>query len=375
MKIAFIIPKISYSGAPKIMAWVANGMVSRGHSVTIIAIYGSKCEQFLDKKVRVVFLRGKQNRNWFIRNTVGLISAVRSCRKTIKKMKPDAIISFLDSMSYVYILMNKLFWRDTIISSERVDPCSRHGFNAFMNYKAIKRSDLIVFQTGEAEEYYKKKNHKLNSCVIPNPVIVNAVMKEAIKRRKETVLDKEKMKIVSVGRLSITQKRQDVLLKALSELRKNNISFIAYIYGAGEDEDKVKKMIRDCSLEKNVLLMGQQDNVLLKIFDSNCFVLTSDFEGIPNALMEAMSIGIPCISTDCSPGGARLLITDGENGFIVDRGDYLKIAERIMWVGSHKCESEIIGNNATAITKKFSEEKVMDLWENEIKHMGENKNV
>ena len=239
---------------------------------------------------------------------------------------------------------------------------------------------IYALHQGADNREYEKANYLGDTEVIIDKERINIQIHKVVPKKKdsmgkETVLDKEEMKIVSVGRLSITQKRQDVLLKALSELRKNNISFIAYIYGAGEDEDKVKKMVRDYSLEKNVLLMGQQDNVLLKIFDSNCFVLTSDFEGIPNALMEAMSIGIPCISTDCSPGGARLLITDGENGFIVDRGDYLKIAERIMWIGSHKRESEIIGNNATAITKKFSEEKIMDLWENGIKHVGENKNV
>ena len=75
---------------------------------------------------------------------------------------------------------------------------------------------------------------------------------------------------------------------------------------------------------------GKKDDILNEIKDSKLFVLTSDNEGIPNALAEAMSIGLPCISTDCTPGGARLLIEDGNNGLLVKKGDSIAISNAII---------------------------------------------
>ena len=367
MNILFIIPKLSYSGAPRIMAWIANGMAKRGHNVTIVVIYRSECEQFLDKRVKIVFLGVTQSKRWLYRNTIGMLKAVLSCRRAIKMIRPDTVISFLDSISQIYILLNSFFWKNNVIVSERVDPYSRRKLQVSFLSFLMKRSNLVVFQTKEARDFFRGKQKKLNDCVIPNPIIVDSSVRTAIKERKQmNNLERKDFKISSVGRLSLKQKRQDVLLKAMTELKNNGIEFRLYVYGSGSDENVIKKMIEENSLGKYVKMMGQKKNIPSEIFDSDCFVLTSDFEGIPNALAEAMSIGIPCISTDCSPGGAKLLINDGINGYLVDRGDYKSIAEKIIWIKEHKKASKTIGENATKIVDNFSEEKIMDFWEKRI---------
>ena len=224
MNILFITPKLSYSGAPKIMAWVANGMVRRGHDVTIIVAYQSECEQYLDNRVKVVFLGKYQSEKWLYRNTLGMFKVISNCRKTIKRIKPDVVMSFLDSISQVYILLNSIIWKNAIIVSERVDPFSRRKMQAGFLLHVMKKSKLAVFQTKEAKNYYERKYNKLSDCVIPNPIVLDSLVKNAIKKRKQiNGARKKELKIVSVGRLSLKQKRQDVLLMAMAELKRTEI--------------------------------------------------------------------------------------------------------------------------------------------------------
>lgn len=375
MRIAFIAPRLSYSGAPKIIAWIANGMAKKGHDVIIVVAYKSKCEQPLDKKVKLVFLNKKQSKFWLYRNTIGMLRAVFGCRAIVKNNRPDVVISFLDTIGYFYIFLNRFFWKDPIICSERADPYSRRKFQIKVISSVMSKTDLVVFQTNGAKEFFNNKSSSLNDCVIPNPVVLSRSVYDAIKKRKLTDFSKnEEFKISSVGRLSLKQKRQDVLLKAVAGLKSHGMKVRLNIYGDGPDKQKIQKLIEDESLENYVHLMGQQDKIPLKIYDSDCFVLSSDYEGIPNALAEAMSIGIPCISTDCSPGGAKLLIRDGKNGFLVDRGDYGAIAEKVIWMKEHPRQNRMIGEKATKVAEQFSEENVLNIWEKEIEKVVEGQN-
>ena len=367
MKITFFIQRLSYSGAPKIMAWIASGLAKKGHDVMMVVAYKSKCEQSLDERVKMVYLDKPQSEKWLYRNTIGMFRAISGFRKVIKETKPDVLISFLDSVSQVYIVLNKLFWKNAIVVSERGDPYSRKKIQDKFFVPLMKRCSLIVFQTEEAKGFFEKKCKTLNDCVIPNPIVLNRSVRDAINKRKQfDYSSKEALKIVSVGRLTLEQKRQDILLKAMAELKKKSVKFKLYIYGSGPDEAIIKDLIKKLSLENEVKMMGQMDDIPSRISDADCFILTSDHEGIPNALAEAMSIGIPCISTDCSPGGAKLLIKDGVNGFLVDRGDYDAIADRIAWLKEHKEKCKKIGENATKIADTFSEKKVINAWEEEI---------
>ena len=92
------------------------------------------------------------------------------------------------------------------------------------------------------------------------------------------------------------------------------------------------------------------------------FVMTSDYEGIPNALAEAMSLGLPCISTDCSPGGAALLMENGKNGLLVPVGDSDKLAEAMREYMDDPEFAEQMGRNAINIADTFSQEKILDQW-------------
>lgn len=366
MKLLFMINELGYSGAPKMMAWVANAMAKRGHEVTVISAFSADISQPLNKSVVHICLNEKMGKNSFGRAIRDVPRIVRKYHKYVHKIKPDIIVDFMDYLSQGYIIANKILWHDIIVSSERADPFSRTGAKSKKYFHCLDLSSKIIFQTEMARGFRNGKYRK-KSSVIPNPVVLNDDMKKAIELRKEGEINEKK--IAYVGRLSLEQKRQDILLKAAKELLKRHTLCDIYIYGDGADKNEIIKMTEEMRLNDCVHIMGRRDKIPLEIFDSACVVLTSDYEGIPNSLIEAMSIGIPCVSTDCSPGGARMLIDDGSNGFLVDRGDYLGVAERVECIMHDKKLSERIGDNARLIAEKFSEEKIAAQWEKELSEL------
>lgn len=135
------------------------------------------------------------------------------------------------------------------------------------------------------------------------------------------------------------------------------------IYGDGELEERLKEQIKQVGLENRVFLKGSNKNVLDYVYTASLFVLSSNYEGLPNALMEAIAIGVPCISTDCKPGGARTLIQDGINGWIVPRENVTLLSEKIQEVISKKKKDEILEKEAIKFRKAHSSKIVFDMWE------------
>ena len=214
-----------------------------------------------------------------------------------------------------------------------------------------------VFQLPKVAEYYSFIKGK--TAVIPNPINKPDV-KELLS------FDKRNDEIVTVGRLDLSQKRHDVLIKAFDLFLKNHPLYRLTLYGGGKEGDvnKLTALVTQLGIADKVNFAGSVSNPTERISKSKVFVLSSDFEGIPNALMEAMSIGLPCIATDCRPGGARMLIEDGENGFIVPKGDIFGLAEKMDFLATNPVLADNIGQEAMKITQRFAENKIIEMWEN-----------
>ncbi len=362
MKILFTIPRLTYSGAPKMLAWIANQMAQKGHDVHLVTFFSEEQARLLHERVTVHSLKIVQSNSRLVRNTTGMLKTIYRLHKTVREIKPDVVISFLDSVGYVYLVIGRLFTKSKLAISERVDPYVYHGALAYVRFALMKFAHGTAFQTQGAQEFFKKhKKVYQNSTVIPNPVVTN---QKIVSMQQNIPLAAERDKrVVTVGRLSLHQKRQDVLLEAFKMFHKNHPEYQLVIYGDGEDKAAIQTLIDQMELSKCVTLAGRTDCVEEDIFCAGAFVLTSDYEGIPNALIEAMSIGVPSVSTDCSPGGAALLIKDGENGFLVPRGDAAAIAEKLSLIVSNENIAEKFSKNSLSITNEFSETSIADKWE------------
>ena len=206
---------------------------------------------------------------------------------------PNVIVSFLPMPNTLAILCGKRLHIPVIIS-ERADPYQSLSKIDRINHFIYGFADGAVFQTDGAKEFYQKRLQK-NSVVIPNPVIIpeNCPVHDCTKVNKE---------IVCVGRFENKQKRQDLAIKAMAIIHQKHPEYKMIFWGDGGDLEQTKKLAIEMNIDDCVKFAGVTNNVLRDINRSEIYLLTSDYEGIPNTLIEAMSIGMPCVSTDCSPG-------------------------------------------------------------------------
>ena len=273
----------------------------------------------------------------------------------MKSIKPDIAISWRCNAGCFTVLASLGLPLKTIFS-ERSDPYTETSLLLKISAFICNFSDSGVFQTEAVQKYYKRLTSR--SVVIHNPFdkkIQNLAPIPFANRKKE---------IVHIARMMIVQKRQDVMLKAFKFFLQKHPDYTLSFYGDGQDFEKVRSLAQTLNIENNVIFHGDVVDVAKKIGNTKLLVLTSDYEGIPNVVMEAFAMEVPVVSTDCSPGGARVLIDDGKNGFIVPVGNPSTIAEKMdELIESEKLPEEFILNGKEKL-KEFNAQQIFDKWNN-----------
>lgn len=360
MKILFLNMHISYGGAEKMMVTVANKLAEK-HDVTFLTFRKDEVLQPLSDVVHYIYNPLYKNRFKIFEN-LGQIIALH---KYIKKEKFDLAIAFLHPAHYMLTVAAK-GTKTKVLLSERADPTQRNNRNIFFRllYWVLNKADAYVFQTEQAKAFYAKRAQEC-SAVIPNPIPDKKIPKAYSGERKKT--------IVNVARHEIVQKRQDVLIEAFERVSKKLPEYELHLYGDGPDEDLIRNLAEKSGAGNKIKLMGVSHSVLEDIKDGSLFVLSSDYEGIPNALLEAMAIGLPCVSTDCSPGGARVMINSGENGIIVPCANAEVLSEAMISLLENSELSEKFSKKATEVIEKFDKEKILNKWAEFIELIMEHK--
>lgn len=275
--------------------------------------------------------------------------------KIIQKEKPDLFLSMGVPMS-IYTVPACLYTNVKHIISERNDPQNFSGkkITKYLSRMFMKYADGYVFQTLDAQNYYKNRIKK-ESVVIPNPIFGIELMPDSPYKGK-----REKS-IVSVGRLN-PQKNYTLLIKSFAEILKDFPEYTLYIWGEGSEREKLEYLIKTLKIEKNVFLPGNTNDVFNKIYKASLFVLCSNFEGMPNALMEAMALGVPCISTDCPCGGPRELINNDENGILISVDDENQLVSEMKKIISSKKIQDKLGTKSFEIREKYSIDNICKKW-------------
>lgn len=236
-----------------------------------------------------------------------------------------------------------------LIVSERNDPNNdgRSKFLIYLTNLLYNLADIVVFQTEYAKSIFSKKIQN-KSLVIPNPV--NPELFNIHKTNKEK-------KIVTVGRLEY-QKNHELLVNAISHLHDKYPEYILEIYGKGTLEKNLNKQVKELNAQSYIFLKGQVDDVYNQIKNAALFVLPSRFEGVSNALLEAMILGIPCVTSNY-PGSNEVIIHK-ENGYIFKNEDLQDLIQIIDFALSND-NTEIV-ENAKEYMKKYNPEKVLETW-------------
>ena len=188
--------------------------------------------------------------------------------------------------------------------------------------------------------------------VIPNPIAASAIPERFEGKRRHTV--------VGVGRLS-EQKNFEMLIHAFAALPARFSDYTLEIYGGGPLEEKLHNVIDEAGLSERAKLMGIKKNVMHYISDAALYVMSSDYEGFPNALAEAMATGIPVISTDFSTGVAGDIVKS-ENGIVIPVGDREALTEAMEKMLSDEHEWERMSIENRKLLDVLSEKNVMKMW-------------
>lgn len=362
MKILFVNTDIGYGGAEKILVWLANQCADHGHEVVFFTYRDNCVMQPLNANVKHVHMQ--------LENGGAEVSMFRTAiqmHKFIHKEKFDVGIAFL-SPSILRLAISAIGTKIKLLFSHRADPYLQVQHKSLklkvfggLNKWAFNRADYYVFQTTMAQAYFNLdiQNH---STVIANPI-------HPLARTIERNGNIEK-RIVTIGRLDLKQKRQDILIDAFNLISENYPEYVLEIYGSGEDEAIIKDM---CKSNSRIKLMGKTDKVGIVIQNASVFVLSSDFEGIPNALLEALSIGVPCVATDCSPGGAAMLIDNNVNGLLVPRSNVKAMAQAISCMLDNPQKAETMAIEARNVNKTYSEKIISEKWMRVIENLTKQK--
>lgn len=340
-KIAFITGGMTRGGGERVLSILSKYYAERGYQTEILCLLNNEVGYELHKTTKVVDLTGKGKSK-----IKRLPYWIKSLKNYVKESKPDVVLSFFVRVNVVVLHALRKF-SGRIIVSERIDPScdGRSKIVSFLTKRLYPKANAVVFQTERAKNYFRNLK---NGVVIPNPINVE--------NKSENV---DYNKIVTMGRLT-DQKNQKLLISAFSYLASLNQDAYLQIYGEGELKEELQAQIDSLSLTNRVTLMGNHPDVIDKISDAGIFCLPSNYEGLSNALLEAMMLGLPCISTNCA--GADETIVDGENGYLVEVGNEKAFSEKLIKLFNDREIQAKFSKNAKITAEKFKLENVMVLW-------------
>lgn len=357
-RILFYIDHRNRGGAQRVMVELAN-YFQEHHQYEVI--YAAQIESLpnayeLSDKVKGIVIGDKRTKS-FIKKQ---LYRVKNLKKICQEEKPDVIISFLIITNIISLIVG-MITKIPVIISVRNDPLHDHsrGLHILMRM-FYPRAKGWVFQTKDAESYYRNWVRG-TSRIIMNP-IASSVLEEI---EKGKITGENRNNIVAVGRLD-KQKRHDLLIRAYQLACGENSEYKLVIYGEGAERLNLQKQINESGLQNNVILAGVTTNVVEKIRSAKIFILSSDYEGMPNSLLEAMAVGLPVISTDCPCGGPAMVIENGINGLLVEAGNEEALAEGIKKLLSDNELAQKLGRNASQIREKCNIDRIALMWKDAI---------
>lgn len=353
-KIMFYISSLAKGGAQRVILNLTESLLGKGHKVTIVTTAIAENEYELPRGAGRIISDIQEDEITSNRIT-NLKRRFMKLRNIWKSEQPDVIISFIGKNNFMAILTA---WGLDIpvVTSVRGDPNEEYNSKMakFLAKTLMGKAAGIVLQTQDAMDYFPKRMHK-KSIILDNPLNPEFI--------EEYYVGERSNEIVSVGRID-SNKNQKLIIDAFYQITEEFPDIKLVLYGDGEDREKLLEYVQRNSYSDRILLPGAVNNVKERIRKSRLFVLSSNTEGMPNALMEALALGIPSISTDCPCGGPKMLMDGKENGILVPVGDGKKMAEAMRTILGDRELWNKYSRNAYKITESLHPDTVNEKWEN-----------
>lgn len=361
-KILFMVSSMHGGGAERVASLLCNFWSRKGHDVVLVPTYSGRgfCAYPIDEGVKLEFLsdRVKSARNSVLNKVRRLIEL----RKLVKEEKPEVVVSFLTHVNIATIIST--FGLDVrVIVSERSFPpkCPVSPYLRWARKFIYPYADYVVMQTEDGLKWLCGESPASNGRVIPNPVtfplpegLPYVMVDDFVQSGREIIL--------CVGRLG-EEKRFDRVINAFSSIVSCYPKWDLVIVGEGRLRADLENLIASLGLHGRVVLPGRVGNLLDWYGRASMFVMSSSFEGFPNALVEAMAYELPVVSVDCSTGPSEIIENEYDGILIPESDDCVGLSSALAKLIDDYDLRIRMGRRAKKVREKFSMEFVSKKWE------------
>ncbi len=328
--------------------------LSKTEDVTVFVVSGDSSFYPFSEKVNVKYLSQPElPRSKSPKRITAVIRRAFAIRKAVSRENPDVLVGMSHIMS-AYAVFCTVFTKCIAIGTERSNPFKFHSGKLITLLRKCTSllCDGFVCQTKKAASFFPASVQK-KCAVIPNAVFNPHVFETEVPAVREK-------NITALGRME-KYKGFDVLLHAFRLINEKYPEYTLTIFGEGKEMPSLISLSEELGIKNKVIFPGTDENAVEKISKSSVFVLSSRFEGMPNALIEAMASGVPCVSADCDMGPCEL-IENGTNGFLVPVDSFEGIADAVIKILGDKQLSDKFSRNSLKIRDSHSISAVCDKW-------------
>lgn len=351
-KLAFYIGSLNKGGAERVFVNLAEFFLQEGYEVIMVTQYQKEDEYVLADGIKRVIsdITPEETSNNRITNFYRRVKKLRNIWKT---EKPDAVLSCVGKNNFMTIVTTMFTKTKSIVSvvGEAKEEYPGRLMKGLANLLFPFASGVIL-QTERSRYFFCKKVQK-TAVNLPNSL--NPLF---IRPRYE---GERERKIVTVGRMD-ANKNHEMMLRAFATIADKYPEYTFTIYGDGELRDYLQQLIEELGLAESVSMPGVIPDVANQIERASLFLLTSYSEGVSNALIEAMALGLPVIATDVPSGGTVELIQHKENGWMIPTGDQRALEEAMDILLSDCVLADRLGKNASKLQERLAPKRVNAQW-------------
>ncbi|GBF36624.1 glycosyltransferase, partial [Methanofervidicoccus abyssi] len=316
MKIQFLINSLIWGGAERVATTLLNELSKKGYKIKLYTLRKDR-HYTINKEIQYKTLSNFTiNTPVFIKALYLPVSLTKYFIETIKN-KPDVLISFLESPNFISIIVGKVLINRKVVVSIRNNPLMAYPNETIygrIHNTLIKllypKADKVIVVSKKLRDIlsnqYNIPREKIE--VIYNPHNIQNYLKlseEPIEDEYREIF-KDSFVFINIGRL-MEPKGQWFLIRAFKKVVEKHPSAKLVILGKGELRKELEDLIRKLKLENNIFLLGVHKNPFKFLKNSQCYVHSSLWEGLPNTLIEALTLNLPIISTDCETGPREIL--------------------------------------------------------------------
>ncbi len=346
-KFLFVIPTLAMGGAERVVAVLSSALARAGQDVYVLKYFGKDNEYPVGGGVKVLNLSGGKEEAY---KQINVIKRVWLLRKMIKRVKPDFVLPFLFPVAQA-VFFASVGIKTNVFQSIRISPsiAPSSKFQRFLRDYFVYQSECSFVQNEQQRQYFKPSvRHKIH-------VLYNPVSEDLFEVTPD--FSNDIYTVCTAGRLE-NQKNFKLLIESFTQAFASNNKAMLQIYGEGNRKRELQDYIAEKGMTDRIMLMGRTNNIKEVYQKADLFVLSSDFEGMPNALLEAMACGLPCISTDC-PTGPSDLIDNEVNGLLVPVRDNQQLSLAMSYMYEHPERARKMGVKAKeAIRQKCQADNI-----------------